>query len=373
MGNPGRKTSKAAGSGEFWIETPRALARHMPVDVAALDRVVADYPMRVNQYFLQLALKAGSALLRQVIPDPLELDLPEGLVDPLEEDKFSPVPNLTHRYPDRVLFLVSDQCGVYCRFCTRKRKIGRWASMDDDTIRKGLDYIREHSEIRDILLSGGDPLLLVADRLEWILTEIRKIRHIEIVRIGTRVPSVMPWKITRRLVELLRRFPPLYVNVHFNHPAELTTMARAACGRLANAGIPLGNQTVLLKGVNDDLPVLQTLMRNLMKIRVKPYYLLQADWVRGTNHFRTSIETGLQLMDGLWKTLPQMAVPAYVVDLPGGGGKVTLLPRQVIKVEQNDIVLRTAAGTIERISARPRKGKGGRPQPEAACVWSGVP
>jgi lysine 2,3-aminomutase len=372
MEKPIKSASRTDKPGSFWIETPQELARAMRIRRPAMERVVAEYPMRINAYFLRLALKTGPALLRQVIPDSAELDVPDGLVDPLQEDTYSPVPNLTHRYPDRVLFLVSDQCGVYCRFCTRKRKIGRWPSMDDDAIRKGLDYIREHEEIRDVLLSGGDPLFLPVDRLEWILSEIRKIRHIEIVRIGSRAPSVAPWKITHRLVEVLRRFPPLYVNVHFNHPAELTVHAKAACRRLADAGIPLGNQTVLLKGVNDDLPVLRTLMRDLMKIRVKPYYLLQADWVRGTNHFRTPVGTGLRLMDGLWKSLPRMSVPAYVLDLPGGGGKVTLLPQQVIKVERNEIVMRTAAGTIERISMRPRNGKVESSSHESECGWDGV-
>jgi lysine 2,3-aminomutase len=257
------------------------------------------------------------------MPDPEEIspaneELPE---DPVGEERYSPIPNLTHRYHDRVLFLVSDSCPIYCRFCTRKRKVGRSLEVTDKSVRDGINYIRDHSGIRDVLLSGGDPLMLEEERLKWILSQIHDIRHVEIVRIGTRVPAAFPERVSHDLAALLAGYFPLYIHTHFNHPAEVTDKARKACGILADAGIPLGNQTVLLRGINDDPDTLEKLFRELISIRVRPYYLFQVDAVRGTRHFCTPLMTGVRIMDELRRRTSPMALPIFVVDLPDGMGK----------------------------------------------------
>jgi len=330
------------------VETPEELAAYIDIDVQSLKKITEVYPMRINSYFLQLMLEKGASLSRQVVPDIRELYDSIGLVDPLAEERDSPVPNLTHRYPDRVLFLVSSECGVYCRFCTRKRKIGRCKGIKENGIKDGLHYIQEHREIRDVLLSGGDPLLLSDERLEWILARVREISHVEIIRIGTRVPSVLPQRITSKLVEMLKKYHPLYINVHFNHPDEITEEAEKACALLADSGIPLGNQTVLLRGINDNPWVISRLMKLLLKMRVRPYYLHQADLTKGTDHFRTPIETGLRIMKYLRGNISGLAVPAYVIDLPGGGGKVPLLPEYVVAINEKEALLKNYLGKIYR-------------------------
>jgi lysine 2,3-aminomutase len=236
------------------------------------------------------------------------------------------VPGLIHRYPDRVVWVVSNVCAVYCRFCMRKRQVGCPGEGGGTDIATTLRYIRETPAIRDVILSGGDPLLLDDDRLGEILAGLRAIPHVEMIRIGSRTPVTLPQRITPALCTLLRRHHPLYLNTHFNHPAEITPESRDACARLADAGIVLGNQTVLMKGVNDDPAVMAQLFRSLLTMRVRPYYLHQMDLVRGTAHFRTSVETGLSVMAALRGHVSGMAVPYYVVDLPGGKGKVPLLP-----------------------------------------------
>lgn len=286
-------------------------------------RVTAKYPALINDYYNELARIAGTPIARQVMPDPEELSqdnqkLPE---DPVGEDLYSPVPNLTHRYQDRVLLLISDRCPIYCRFCTRKRKIGRSLQVTDETVTDGIDYIRKHPEIRDVLLSGGDPLMLEDERLERILSEIRDIAHVEIVRIGTRVPAAFPERVSSDLATLLSGFSPLYIHTHFNHPAEITAQSREACRLLADAGIPLGNQTVLLRDINDDPDTLEALFRGLLLMRVRPYYLFQMDSVRGTRHFSTPLMTGVSIMDELRRRTSPMALPTFVVDLPDGEGK----------------------------------------------------
>jgi lysine 2,3-aminomutase len=246
------------------------------------------------------------------------------------------VPNLVHKYPDRALFLIHSQCAVYCRFCTRKRKVGTARMrVTRDTIRAGLDYLAKTPAIRDVLLSGGDPLLLADEDLAWILESLRKIRSIEIIRIGSRVPCTLPMRITTKLAALLKRYHPLYINTHFNHPAEITAEAALACARLANAGIPLGCQTVLLRGVNDNPLTIKTLMHKLLRIRVRPYYLFQGDLTRGTNHFRTSIEKGQAIMKALIGHTSGLAVPTYAVDAPGGGGKIPLTPNYLRQIGDN--------------------------------------
>ncbi len=335
------------------VHHPKVLADHIPIDVPSLVKVCDVYPMWINAYFLDLIKKSGPSLIRQVVPDPRELEDSMGWIDPLAEEQNSPVPNLVHRYPDRVLFLVSNQCGVYCRFCTRKRKIGRWYPIQDQTIEEGFRYIRQHREIFDVLLSGGDPLLLSDKKLEWILMKINEISHVGVVRIGTRIPSVLPQRVTSKLVKILNKTKNLYINVHFNHPDEITDEVKRAIRLLSGKGIPLGSQTVLLKGINDHVSVMSRLMRMLIQIRVKPYYLLHADLVKGTEHFRTTIDTGLSVMRQLRGYMSGLAVPTYVIDLPGGGGKVPLLPGYIKEESGDEVVFQNYQGHIYRVPNPP--------------------
>ncbi len=308
------------------IVRPADLPDLEPAAQAALEPVTARYPMRVNPYYLALA-RRSPALWRQCVPDPAELEDHAGMADPLGEEDRSPVPNLVHRYPDRALLLVHGGCAVFCRFCTRKRKVGTPAMRTGKReIGAAIGYIARTPEIRDVLVSGGDPLLLPDAELAGILGRLRAIGHVAIIRIGSRVPCTLPQRVTRRLAATLRRFHPLYVNTHFNHPDEITPEAARACARLADAGIPLGCQTVLLKGVNDDARVLRRLFLRLLAIRVKPYYLFQADLTRGTGHFRTPVEQGLAIMKQLLGFTSGMAVPHFALDAPGGHGKVRLVP-----------------------------------------------
>jgi lysine 2,3-aminomutase len=303
------------------VTSPEELAGLFRVDAASLAEVARRYPMRITPYYLGLIREAGDAIWRQCVPDPAELaDLSQS-PDPLDEERLSPVPGLIHRYPDRVVWIASSSCAVYCRFCMRKRGVGcagMQAAVQDDAI----DYIAAHPEIRDVILSGGDPLMLSDDRIEALLTALRRIPHLEIVRIGTRVPVTLPERVTPKLVRLLNRFHPLFLNTHFNHPAEITEASAKACALLADAGIQMGNQSVLLKGVNDDPTVMRRLMQKLLSIRVRPYYLHQMDLVKGTAHFRTPVASGVAVIDALRGHTSGMAVPHYVIDLPGGKGKV---------------------------------------------------
>ncbi|MCX8009751.1 MAG: KamA family radical SAM protein, partial [Ignavibacteria bacterium] len=252
----------------------------------------------------------------------------------------SPVPNITHRYPDRVLFLVTSQCGMYCRFCTRKRKVGNSDKISMRHLESAFKYIEEHTEIRDVIMSGGDPLMLTDVMLEKILKRLRTIPHIEIIRIGTKMPCVLPQRITPKLVKMLKKYHPIYINTHFNHPWEVTDESKKACELLVDAGIPMGNQCVLMKGVNDDPEVIKDLMRKLLAMRVRPYYLYQADLTKGANHFRTPIKVGLEIMDKLRGHISGLAVPYFVIDAPGGGGKIPLLPQYVLHQDEEKIVLR---------------------------------
>jgi lysine 2,3-aminomutase len=328
--------------------TPEELSKVIPVDVPALHPVVAAYPMRVNAYFLELMQRAGEPLIRQVVPDPVELEDTVGLEDPLSEEANSPVPHLTHRYPDRVLFYLTNECAVYCRFCTRKRKVGLGRAVTVEHIEKGIRYIRETRQVRDVLLSGGDPLMLDDERIEWILRKIKEISHVEVIRLGTRIPSVLPMRIGPSLVKILKKIRPLFINLHFNHPSEITDEAERACARLADCGAVLGNQTVLLRGINEDPEILIRLFRKLLQLRVRPYYLLQADQTRGTQHFRTRIESGLNIMRKLRGHISGLAVPAYVLDLPRGGGKVPLVPEYIIRQDWKELIVRNYLGRTYR-------------------------
>ena len=300
------------------------------------------FPMRINSYFLDLMKEKGDPIARQVVPSPEESrDGAPYLDDPLDEEKDSPVPGLVHRYPDRVLLMVTTQCPIYCRFCTRKRIIGRPGIVSMGTIRQGIDYIRNHGEVRDVILSGGDPLMLKDEVIEEILQGLRAIPHLEIIRIGSRVPGALPQRVTERLCEMLKKYHPLFMNLHFNHPDEVTPEAKKACEMLADAGIPLGSQTVLLKGINDDPQVMKRLMQKLLTCRVKPYYIYQADLVSGTDHFRTTVETGLEIMRHLQGHTSGMAVPKYVIDAPHGGGKVPINPPDfVLGINEKEVVVK---------------------------------
>ncbi|MFH1623880.1 MAG: KamA family radical SAM protein [Pseudomonadota bacterium] len=328
------------------VTDPVDLGRKLSIDPTTIHDVVRRYPLRINPYYLGLIKESNDPIWLQAVPDLRELHDPVGLEDPLKEEEQSPIPNIIHRYPDRVLFLVSSQCAMYCRFCTRKRKVGQSLTVTEETVASGIEYIGRHREVRDVLLSGGDPLLLPDRRIEWILRALRQIPHVEIIRIGTRVPCTLPQRITTRLVNMLKKYHPLYINTHFNHPLEITSEAAEACGRLADGGIPLGCQTVLLRGVNDDVATMKELMQGLLRIRVRPYYLYQADLTRGTAHFRTHIDKGIEIMEALRGYTSGLCVPTFVVDLPGGGGKTPILPNYLLGWEKDTLVLRNYKNNV---------------------------
>ncbi len=267
--------------------------------------------------------------------------------DPLHEDADSPVPGLTHRYPDRVLLLITDQCSMYCRHCTRRRFAGgKDASTPVDQIDRAIEYIKGATEVRDVLLSGGDALLVSDERLEYIIKRLREIEHVEIIRIGSRVPVVMPQRITEKLVNMLKKYHPIWLNTHFNHSKEITEEAKRACSLLADAGIPLGNQSVLLRGVNDCTHVMRHLVHNLVKMRVRPYYVYQCDLSTGIEHFRTPVSKGIEIIEGLRGHTSGYAVPTFVVDAPGGGGKIPVMPQYVLSQSPERVVLRNYEGVV---------------------------
>ena len=335
------------------LTDPYLLARRFDLDGDALARVAERYPLRITPHTLQLITAATDPIARQFIPDLVELDdCVTQLDDPLNEEALSPVPHLVHRYPRRVLLLVAGSCFSYCRFCTRKRKVGcRDMSISFGDVLKGIDYIAAHTEVNEVILSGGDPLTMSDRLLEDILQRLQRIPHVEVIRIGSRAPVVLPERITPALCAMLQchqqRQPqqPIYFLTHFNHPAELTEATVEACLRLVNAGISLVNQTVLLRGVNDDAAVLQRLFHALHRLRIRPYYLHQMDLTSGTAHFRTRLETGIAIMDQLRGPLSGLAVPTYIVDLPGGHGKVPVMPGYVQKLG-DQAQLRAADGTL---------------------------
>ena len=326
------------------ITTPKELSLLFEIDEQELQSVVFRYPMAINPYYLSLINAKGDGIYNQAIPDIQEISEEEGLEDPLNEEALSPVPGLTHKYPDRVLFMVSSRCAMYCRFCNRKRKVGRASMVTQETIEAGLSYIRGNRVIRDVLLSGGDPLLLQDRELHFLLSELRSISHIEIIRIGTRIPCTLPHRITPELANMLKGFHPLYINTHFNHPSEITQEASLACSRLADAGIPLGCQTVLLKGINDNPGLMRELMQKLLLIRVRPYYLFQADRAKGTSHFWTPLKRGLEIISGLQGYTSGLCVPRFMIDIPGGGGKVPITPEYVLGQDGGNLLIRNYLG-----------------------------
>ncbi len=309
-------------------------------------------PFAVTPYYMSLVDPDDpeQPLRRTVIPVQSEFLRTYGEADdPLGEDGHSPVEGVVHRYPDRVLFLVHDFCSTFCRYCTRSRVVGQGELLPNrERLQAGLVYIRNHPEIRDVLLSGGDPLTLADDKLDWILGELRRIPHVQFIRIGTKVPTVLPQRITPELVKMLRKHHPLFISIHFTHPDECTPETVKACRRLADAGIPLGSQTVLLKGVNDDVSVMKSLMHRLLVMRVRPYYLYQCDPISGSAHFRTTVARGLEIIRGLRGWTTGYAVPTYVIDAPGGGGKIPLQPDFLAGRDGDDLLLRNFTGEVYR-------------------------
>jgi lysine 2,3-aminomutase len=312
------------------VTSPEQLSGLFRLHACDFQGVAARYPMRITPYYLSLIEEPGDPIWRQCVPDQLEIEESSNSADPLDEERLSPVPGIIHRYPDRVVWTVSSACAVYCRFCLRKRGLG-CSGMLPPPQDEALAYIASRPEIRDVILSGGDPLLLSDERLDAILTSLRKIPHVEIIRIGSRVPVTLPERVTLKLVRMLKRHHPLFINTHFNHPREVTAHSAKACARLADVGIPLGNQSVLLKGVNDDPQVMRILMQRLLAIRVRPYYIHQMDLVLGTSHFRTKVAKGVAIMEALRGHTSGLATPHYMIDLPGGKGKVEIPPGRVVR------------------------------------------
>lgn len=332
---------------ELWQEMIRQSIHSVDqlVDKFKIDRDIAAkldkfFQARVNPYYLSLIRYPGDPIWLQCVPDEKELEDIDGPEDPLNEDDMSPVPNITHRYPDRALFLVTSQCGLYCRFCTRKRKVGNSNKISLRNLESAFNYLAQHTEISDVILSGGDPLMHTDAMLEKILMRLREIKHIKVIRLGTKMPCVLPQRITPKLCNMLKKYHPIYVNTHFNHPWEITEESTKACNMLSDAGIPVGNQCVLMKGVNDNADTMRDLMKGLLAIRVRPYYIYQADLTKGANHFRTPLEVGLDIMDKLRGHISGLAVPQFVIDAPGGGGKIPMLPNYVISRDEDKIILR---------------------------------
>ncbi|MGF7138738.1 lysine 2,3-aminomutase [Roseimarinus sediminis] len=316
-----------------------------------LNTTLEKFPLSITPYYLSLidvdnyqhdpVFKQSFADVREMTIDKSEYS------DPLAEDKDSPVEGITHRYPDRVLFHVSNVCSMYCRHCTRKRKVG-----DIDFIPskaqmiKGIEYIKSQPQVRDVLLSGGDPFMLSDSMIDWLLSELTKIEHVEVIRIGTRMPVVLPYRITDGLLDVLKKYHPIWINTHFNHPRELSASARESLAKLANAGIPLGNQSVLLADINDCPRIMKKLVQTLVKNRVRPYYLYQCDLSEGLSHFRTPVGKGIEIMESLIGHTSGFAVPTYVIDAPGGGGKIPIMPNYIISWSTNKVVLRNYEGVI---------------------------
>ncbi len=317
----------------------------------SLEETVEKFPLSITPYYLSLIEKKdyqNDPIFLQSFADPRELIVQDWeREDPLHEDRDSPVEGITHRYPDRVLFHISNICSMYCRHCTRKRKVGDVDFIPSrDKISKGLDYIRNTPGVRDVLLSGGDPLMLNDDYLDWILTELDAIEHVEVVRIGSRMPVVLPYRITDKLVAMLKKHQPIWLNTHFNHPREVTHASRLALAKLADGGIPLGNQSVLLAGVNDCPRLMKTLVQKLVKNRVRPYYMYQCDLSEGLTHFRTPVGKGIEILESLIGHTSGFSIPTYVIDAPGGGGKIPVMPNYLLSWSPNKVILRNYEGVI---------------------------
>lgn len=343
------------------ITTLEELSRYVeltPAELGGMKAASILFRVGITPYYLSLIdpRHPFCPVRMQVIPTDDEIEKTDGEYrDPLGEDDLSPRTGLVHRYPDRVLLLALDRCAIYCRHCNRRRLVGGEEPIAKDDIIRAIDYIRAHREIHDVLISGGDPLTLSTDKLGWILGELRAIPHLDFIRIGTRVPVCLPMRVTDELCAMLRRHHPLYINTHFNHPKELTPEARTACERLADAGIPLGNQTVLLRRINSSAKTLEALFRGLLRMRVRPYYLFQGDPVFGTDHLRTPVAAGIEILDELRGYVSGMAVPHLVIDAPGGGGKIPIGPNYLLSMGLASVRLRNYEGRIvEYVEPRER-------------------
>ncbi len=319
-------------------------------EVAAIEASKGRLATAITPYFAKLMSRTdpNCPIRQQAIPTLEEFYVsPHDLLDPCAEDENSPVPGLVHRYPDRVLLLVTDKCAVYCRYCTRRRMVGSSEKcINEAELDQAIAYIQATKKVRDVLISGGDPLLLEDDHLEGILSKLRKIPHVEIIRIGTRVPVTLPQRITPSLTNMLKKYHPVWMSIHFTHPREITKEVRRSCGMLAEAGIPMGSQTVLLKRINDKPSIMKRLMHELLKIRVRPYYIYQCDLAMGTEHFRTPIAVGINIIEKLRGHTTGYAVPSFVIDAPGGGGKIPVGPTYLISQDQGKMVLRNYQGKV---------------------------
>ncbi|MFO7154716.1 MAG: lysine 2,3-aminomutase [Caldicoprobacter oshimai] len=329
------------------ITTVEQLAKVIPLsdeEQKEIEMCLNKYRMAITPYYTTLMDPENPRcpIRAQAVPSANELMFrPDELADPLGEDADSPVPNIVHRYPDRVLFILTHKCSMYCRHCTRRRFVGEEDfSIDNEAVSRAIEYIKDNRNIRDVLLSGGDPFILPDEFLERIISMLRDIPHVEIIRIGTRTPVVLPMRITSELLNMLKKYHPIWINTHFNHPIELTHQSIVACERIVDAGIPLGNQTVLLKGINDDVETMRELLLKLVKARVRPYYLYQCDVALGIGHFRTPVETGINIIKNLRGYISGYAVPTYVIDAPGGGGKIPINPEYVISMDDEKVVLK---------------------------------
>ena len=334
------------------INTPEEFEKVIPLTDSERKALSASHLFRVDitPYFISL-IDPGNPddpVRKQVVPTAAEmLPFTSMMEDSLAEDRHSPVPGLVHRYPDRVLMLVTTQCATYCRYCTRSRIVGDpAATFSRDEFEMQLDYLESTPQVRDVLLSGGDPLVLAPKILEEILSRLREIPHIEIIRIGSRVPVFLPMRVTTKLTDMLQKYHPLWINIHVNHPNEITAELAEACDRMTRAGIPLGNQTVLLAGVNDNVHIQRDLVQKLVRIRVRPYYLYQCDLVEGAGHFRTPVAKGIEIMEGLRGHTSGFAVHQYIIDAPGGGGKIPVSPNYMLSMSDHKIVLRNYEGFI---------------------------
>ena len=332
------------------LEQLKALVKLTPEEEEGVRESLKTIRMAITPYYLSLINPDDphDPVRMQSIPTANELNVaPEDQLDPLSEDEDSPVPGLTHRYPDRVLFLITDMCSMYCRHCTRRRFAGQKdASSPRERIDKAIEYIERTTEVRDVLLSGGDALMVPDSTLEYIFQRLRAIPHVEIIRIGSRTPVVMPQRITPELVNMIKKYHPVWLNTHFNHPNEITAESKAACERMADAGIPLGNQSVLLRGINDCSHIMMRLVHELVKMRVRPYYIYVCDLSRGISHFRTPVSKGIEIIENLRGHTSGFAVPTFVVDAPGGGGKIPVMPQYVISQSDHRVVLRNYEGVI---------------------------
>ncbi len=330
------------------LEQVKEILNLAPEEIEGIKHSKGRLALAVTPYFVSLMdpTNPNCPIRKQAIPRIEECHLSKNdMVDPCGEDKDSPVPGLVHRYPDRVLLLVTDQCATYCRYCTRRRLVGsNERSITQGNFEEVLKYLKSHKKVRDVILSGGDPLLLENERLEEILSRLRAIPHIELLRIGTRAPVTLPQRITVGLVRMLKKFHPLMISIHFTHPKEISDAVKRACSELADGGIPLGSQTVLLKGINDKPYIIKKLVHELLKIRVRPYYIYQCDLATGTEHFRTSVATGIQIMEKLRGHTTGYAIPTYVIDAPGGGGKIPMGPVYMISRGKGKVVLRNYEG-----------------------------